>query len=325
VAVEKEHIVTDKIRHDRFRSREYEQSPINPYFIPVPYSGDESASLREYLAILSSHRYWILGIAAAALTLALFYGAMSTPVYRADVLLAPAGEEQDDTQPLVFGQFGNLASLAGIPSQSSDNVHQSLATLKSRAFLTAFIKENNLLPVLFPGNRSPRSSFWTAASEQKATFLDGYELLKKEILSVHADRKTGLVTLSVRWKDADVAARWANALVQRLNRYQQQAAIGEAERSIAYLNDQLKQTTVVELQQVIYHLVETETKKIMLANVRSEYAFKIIDPAVAAEKPVSPDWPILVALGTIGGIMLAVFVAFLHSAVANSNTRKSPV
>jgi len=324
MAVEKEHIVTDKILHDRFRPREYEQSPINPYFIPVPYTGDESASLREYMAILSSHRYWILGIVAATLILTLFYGALSTPVYRADVLLAPAGDEQDDTQPLLLGQFGNLASLAGIPAQSGDNVHQSLATLESRAFLTAFVKENDLLPVLFPDNRSPRAGFWSG-SKQKASLLDGYELLKNEILSVHADRKTGLVTLSVRWKDADLSARWANALVQRLNRYQQQAAIGEAERSIAYLNNQLKQTTVVELQQVIYHLIESETKKIMLANVRSEYAFKIIDPAVAAEKPVSPDWRILAALGTIGGILLAVFVAFFHSAVANSNNRKLPV
>jgi uncharacterized protein involved in exopolysaccharide biosynthesis len=60
----------------------------------------------------------------------------------------------------------------------------------------------------------------------------------------------------------------------------------------------------------MYNLVETETKRLMLANSRSEYAFTVVDPAVVPELKFSPRRArIVVALTVIGGIF-GCFVAF---------------
>jgi uncharacterized protein involved in exopolysaccharide biosynthesis len=45
---------------------------------------------------------------------------------------------------------------------------------------------------------------------------------------------------------------------------------------------------MIELQRVMYNLIETETKKLMLANGKPEYTFIVVDPAVAGELPIRP-------------------------------------
>lgn len=117
------------------------------------------------------------------------------------------------------------------------------------------------------------------------------ELFDERVRSVSTDKKTGLVTLAIEWKDPVQAADWANELVRRVNRQRQLEAIEEAENSIRYLKEQLGRTNSVEVQQAIYRLIETQTKSIMVAKARKDYAFKIIDPAVPPEKRPNPTEP----------------------------------
>ena len=129
-------------------------------------------------------------------------------------------------------------------------------------------------------------------------------------MTLKNDSKTGLYTLAIDWKDPKLATQWANELVKRINFHQKQAAIDEAKKSIAYLKNQLNETSVVEMRQAIFRLIEAQTKNIMLANVRDEFAFKVIDPAVVPEKPIKPKKKLIAMLGTIVGFMLGVFLAF---------------
>ncbi len=93
------------------------------------------------------------------------------------------------------------------------------------------------------------------------TALDAYKLFNEDILDVTTDKKTGLVTLAIEWQDPQQAAVWANELVSRINHHEKQLAIKEAEKSIAYLKEQLAKTSVVEMQQAIYQLMEAQTKE----------------------------------------------------------------
>jgi len=55
----------------------------------------------------------------------------------------------------------------------------------------------------------------------------------------------------------------------------------------------------------------------MLANVRKEYAFKVIDPAVVADEGAYV-WPkrfLLIWLGLIVGLSIGIFVALLLGAI----------
>ena len=108
-----------------------------------------------------------------------------------------------------------------------------------------------------------------------------------------------------------MAAAWANDMVKELNGRLQPDAVRDAQRSIDYLEAEARKTNVVELQQAIYRLIESQIKKTMVAKASDEYAFKVIDPARVPEEPVRPKPLVMVVLGFILGLIVSLFAAFV--------------
>ena len=287
------------------------QTPV--YYLPtqMPVEDDE-INLLDYWRILMRYKWLIilLTITSAAGTIA--YAFSLTPIYRAEVTLAPASEDKSAASALA-GQFGGLASLAGVSlGGGGGKTEEAIATLNSRLFTDTFIKEKNLMPILFADMWDKNSENWKVESDKdKPTSWKAYKLFHSDIRSISEDKKTGMLALSIEWKDPEIATLWANELVKRINSHQKAAAIKEAQQSIEYLKNELQETSVVEMRQAIFRLIEAQTKNIMLANVRDEFVFKIIDPAVVPEEKIKPKKKLMAILGTIVGFMLGVFLAFL--------------
>lgn len=208
-------------------------------------------------------------------------------------------------------QYSGLASLAGISLPEKGKKDESLATLQSELLTEAYIRDNNLLPVLFSRKWNAKANRWAESDPKEIpTLWQANAYFKKKIRDVSEDRKSGLVELSIRWKNPVVAAKWANDLVRITNDYLRAKAIRESDRNIKYLNEQAAGTSVVEAQRVIYTLLENEINKEMIAKGRDEYALKVIDPAFVPEKPVTPGPATLGAAGAVFGILLSAFVVF---------------
>ncbi len=299
--------------------------PFPGYTPPYAVYEEDDIDLLEMWQALVRQRSTILLMVLLTTAVAVAYAFLKTPVYRAEVLMVPmSGEQAGGNLAGMLGEFGGLASLAGIDIAGGESgIEESLATLRSRRFTNQFITDNSLLPVLFDDDWDPVKKVWTVEDPGAIpSDWDAYDLFDEDIRYISKDKKTGLVTLSIEWKDRNLAARWANELVERVNRHRQQEAIAEAEKSIAYLNEQLVKTTVIELQQAVYRLIEAQTKTIMLANVREEYAFKVIDPAVVPDEGEfeKPKRPLVIALGFVGGGMLGFFLAFVRSFIQKQKT-----
>ena len=290
-------------------------SPLPPYTPHSPYSypyykvEEGDVRLRDAWRIVTTYRLTIFSISALATIVAIVASFLMAPVYRAEVLLAPVSDEERTSISALALQFGGLASLAGIDLGPGDNnVEQSLATIRSRQFIRDFVADKQLMPLLYRDKWNAEERKWKDPQDVPST-LDAYQLLIRDVLSINADKKTGLVTLIIDWNDPDEAAEWANSLVRRINVREKEMAISEAEKSISYLRDQLVKTSVVEMQQAIYQLMEAQSKKIMIANVREEYAFKVIDPAVPPEHKIKPKRALIALMGLLAGVTLGFFVA----------------
>jgi uncharacterized protein involved in exopolysaccharide biosynthesis len=258
----------------------------------------------------------VLGAIALGAVLAAILAWVLPPIYRSEIVLAPAQRTQDRLSSLA-GDLGGLASLAGVNLQSQQNTTETvIAVLKSRAFTYEFIEANNLLPVLFASYWDKDASAWRVErdSEKFPTLRKAYDIFDREIRGVRRDR-TGLVTVSIEWTDPELTARWANDLVRRLNRHEQEQAINESNRKIEFLKKQLDETSLAEVQQLIYRLIESEVKDIMLANVHDDYAFRVIDPATVPEKKVRPQRALMVVLGALVGLLAGVFLVMVRAAV----------
>ena len=260
-------------------------------------------------------------VAACVLVFAALAAAASfvmTPRWRAQVVIVPVkGDDMRGVLSSALGQLGGLASLAGLGSSGGGNKEENLQFLSSRGFLRSFIEEENLLPVLFAKKWDATKGRWNVDDpDDVPTIADGVRYMDSKVRSVQEERRTGIVTLSIVWKDPVVAARWANLMVERANRDLRARAIGDAEASKAYLNAELAKTDVVELRQSVYRLIENQIKTIMLASVRPDYAFRIIDPAVPPDldEKIRPKRTVMTVLGALAG---GVFPARDRLAVAS--------
>lgn len=288
--------------------------------LPIMDGADDEIDLVELWQTLADSKWMIALITALCFGAATAAAFIMTPKYRAEVLAMPADDGKGGGGlAAMAGQFGGLAEMAGVNLGSSGgNKEAAIAYLKSRIFIESFIKEKNLLPVLYAKKWDASANKWNVEDpKQIPTLWDAYQYFSKTILTVNADKKTGLINLAVEWKDREQAVDWANDLVKRANANLRQKAIAETELSLDYLEKELQKTSVVEVQQAIFKVMESQVKTKMMANVQEQFAFKVIDPAALMNEDayVKPKRPLFMALGLLGGLMLGVLTAFLRRAV----------
>jgi uncharacterized protein involved in exopolysaccharide biosynthesis len=226
-----------------------------------------------------------------------------TPRFRADALLIPSEEIADTSRVTGINELGGLASLVGLNSRGDRKI-EALATLKSRALTEGYVAEENLLPILFPHQWDAHGKAWRNSDPRTIpTPYDAYRLFDTKLRKVSEDRKTGLVTISVEWTDPALATKWTRDFVDRTNNYMRQKAIERSNRNLAFLNEQLDKSSVVELRAAIYKLIETEVKKIMVAQGSDDYAFRFVDPPEAPKRKVFPNRMLFLVYGAIIGFL----------------------
>jgi hypothetical protein len=260
-----------------------------------------------------------------AFAAAVVAGLVMTPQYRVQTTVAPVTDDPvrgGGLAELARG-LGGLASMAGIGLGAGNNKDEAVEYLRGKAFTIEFIRREGLLTALHPDEWDEASGDWRVPEDDRPTIGDAYEFFSEDVLSIAEDKKTGMLKVSVTWSDPELAAEWANNLVAFANLRLREMAIDEANRSIAYLNDQAGRTSVVTLKEAIGRLTEEQVKTVMLARVRDEYAFKVIDPALAPEPDeiVRPRRALMAALGLIGGFMLGCLIAL---AFGSHGARGSP-
>lgn len=272
---------------------------------------DEGITLRRVLEILWSGKAVIIATTVLFAVGSVAYALLAKEIFRAEALLVPAEQQ---SAPMIGGQLGGLAALAGVNMTEGSGV-EALAVLKSRQFARDFIEQYNLMPVIFEDEWDAENERWLTDDPTETPDLrDGAEFFHEEILQVGEERGTGLVTLGVEWTDPIVAADWASVLVRRLNDRLREGALREAEANVAYLESEMTNTTLFSLQESIGRLLESELQKLMLARGNEEFAFKIVDPPVPPKQRVRPKRALTAVVGTLLGGLLGVFIVLVGHA-----------
>lgn len=274
---------------------------------PSPDAYDDEIDLWELWETLWEGRWLVVAIAAASTLAGVAYSLLAEEKFKATItVMAADPKSAGGGLSAAMGNLGGLAALAGVSIGGGGS--EPLAVLRSRELSRRFIEENNLLPVFFPKG--------TDASGEKPDWRDGVDFFEK-VRVIGEDKKTGLVTVSVTWRDPQIAARWANDLLRRLNEQMRQRALEETERNVAFLNKEIAATSVVSLQQAMGRLLETEMQKLMLARGNEQFAFKVIDEATPPKRRESPKRALITLVAMLAGGFLGVLAVFLRKAIAS--------
>jgi len=230
----------------------------------------------------------------------------------------PAGERMGGIG-CAISQIGGLASLAGISSAGDSLKVEAVATLQSEALTERYIKEQNLLPLLYPDKWDSVNHHWKSSDPREIpTLWSANRYFKSRIRDVVENVRTGLVTMTISWRDPQQAAQWANGLVAMTNDYLRDKAIGEADRNITYLEQQASKTGIVSIQQAISNLTEEEIKMSMLARGREQYALEVIDAATVPERATYPQPALWIVMAFLGGLFSSIMLVLLRASSVGS-------
>ena len=280
---------------------------------------DDEIDLRELASAIWQGKWIILCITALFAAASVFYALSLPNEYKSTAILAPASTSSSSALSNLAGQFGGLASLAGVNlggSDGGDKTTIAIELMKTWGFLEDFIKSNRLEVEVFAAkgwdkNQNKLLVDETLYNEKTSTWTlepTSWKLFQKikNRINISQDKKTGLVSLSVEHYSPYVAKRWVDLLVVAINQHMQAQDRKEALNSIEYLKSQINKTNIAEMRTIFYQLIEEQTKTLMLAEISEEYVFKTLSPSKVAEVKSKPKRALIVVLAVMLGGMLSI-------------------
>jgi uncharacterized protein involved in exopolysaccharide biosynthesis len=277
-------------------------------------------------------RNWKLaaGVIIICVGCSLVLGFALTPYWRVEETLMPVPRNPMGNSGLgsLAGMAGGLGGLGLLLGRQSINQDEALAVLNSRELFDAYATRENLLPILFASKWDAAGRRWRVSGSSVPTLRRGYRLFNRSIRDIDMDRRTGIVTLSITWKDRALAMKWARGLVDLVNAQMRSRAMAQADHDMRYLGAAMRKAgsdnDSNQLTSALASSYEHSLQDYMFAQGQPEYAFRIVDP------PTYPDdrervWPLRTVFAVIGLVvgMLAA-VGAIYSRDSWTARRKNP-
>jgi uncharacterized protein involved in exopolysaccharide biosynthesis len=304
--------------------------------VPAESNDSKEIDLHKLWNVLWQGKVLIIAITSVFAIASVWYALFLPNEYRSTALLAPSVQSSGaGGLAQLAGQFGGLASLAGINigGGSEDKSVVAMEIIKTWGFLETFIEDNDIAVEVYAAkgwnsatnklvidpdiydtvnNKWVEKSNTEKGSAAKPSSWKLFEEMKDKVL-ISQDKNSGLINLSVEHFSPQIAKDWTDRLVKAINSDIQRRDREEASKSIDYLNKKIEETTNSDMQVIFYQLIEEQTKTLMLAEVSNEYVFKTISQAKVAEVRVKPKRALIVVLGVFLGGMLSILIVLIRN------------
>lgn len=280
------------------------------WFVPAFPTGAARASELSIGTVLRKRWLLLLVVPLLLSAAAVAYVVTAPRIYEARVLLAPVTEEElGGVLGSFAGQFRGLAPALGLNLGGGNTMaDRAIAVMHSRSFTTEYLRKNDLLPELFPERWDAVAKAWKT---REPTIDEMFERFDRDVRFISTDRKNGFTQVSLRLRNRESTVRWAALFVEQVNVRMREQAADEATRNLEYLRRELANDHPIGVQNALFDLVETQIRDKMMASVRHEYAFRVVDPPTLpdSDRFVSPRRALSVALAFVVGLLLAVTIA----------------
>ena len=291
---------------------------------------DDEIDLRELFSVLWAGKTKIIAITAVFAVASVIY-ALSVPnQYKATALLAPAQQDSGGISG-ALGQLGGLASLAGVSIGGGDSSEAQVAQeiMNSWSFIEGFIADNDLAVEVYAaegwskGSNELQINQEAYDAENNQWLIEGdsgvvgppnsWQLFKafSGRVAVFEDKKSGLVSVSIEYYSPQIAKQWLDLYISAINKHMQERQVAKVSNNIEYLEAQIEKTSITEMQEVFYTIIEEQIKSQMLAEASPDYAFVAVSPSMVPEEKSQPKRALICILGTLLGGMLSVLIVLV--------------
>lgn len=270
---------------------------------------DQEVDLLEYLNAILSAKFRILIFAILGAVAVFGASKMVKDRFLASAVLAiNINENPGGVSPRSYRGSDTLSLLEHdfIVDAAADNEKDRLvARMTSAGFAEIFIRENDLLPVIFAEQWDEQNSVWKAGFEP--SIVEAISIFREGMLGVEIVEKTGLMLLHMHSHSAELSARLANSFWPRFNQYIRELQLQELSQRRDYLQNRLDSVTNIEMQRSIFRLMETQLASEALLYARNNYPLEEIQPAAVPRFKSYPNRKSWAVMAFIGLAFLGVF------------------
>lgn len=288
-------------------------------------------SISEIVNCLFSNKFKVIIFTCIAMFISLTTALYLPNKYQSTASLIVSQDSNSGLGALA-SSFGGLAGLAGVNLNSGQGARNAMIAeqlLKSKAFIVRFIKKNNLSAEIYAANNWDKTTNSIQYDQDIYNPLSGSWLLERggeigvepldvdlfkaflDFFSLEEDSKTGVLTFKLEYFSPEKSQQWLTLLINEVNQALKRRDIEQSEKNINFLQQLADNTPNNSLKETFYNLIEEQTKTLMLAKVRDDYVFQIVDPPDFPEKKSSPRRALILILGTFVGLFISVFFILL--------------
>jgi uncharacterized protein involved in exopolysaccharide biosynthesis len=301
--------------------------------ITQPVLSDDQIDLKELFRVLWRGKKLIVAFSASFALIFAIVASMLPNKYISSSVLAPANP-QSSGLPRSLSKFGGLASLAGFSGVGGhDEPLIAQEIIQSWGFIESFIERNNLQVQIYAVSGWIKETNSLSINEdiydvdnQKWLILDddgqtraptSWELYERfsKMLTLSTDSDSGMTNLSIEHYSPYIAKQWVDLIFTDINSYMQRRKLNKVNSNIEYLQAQVEKTSIADMEQVFYTLIEEEIKSKMLAEATPEHTFVVVSQSMVPEKTSGPNKIFILTIGTLFGFFSSILIVLIRHAL----------
>ena len=124
-------------------------------------------------------------------------------------------------------------------------------------------------------------------------------------------KKENTISISVRFHDPEMAAKLVDyhlaALLDRMTSETKRVALV----NMKYLEEQVVKYPDPYVKQKIFNLIMEQVETSMMAEVKENFAFKVVDPAREPDRKVWPLRGLMVTLSFVASLVIGILAVFV--------------
>ncbi len=269
---------------------------------------DDEINLLDYINVLKKHYRLISVIVIVSVLTTGIVSFLSPRIYQATAAIIPASQMKEQTG------MSRIAMQFGISTAPAANVSEIVRLLKSNILMERVIKRYNLLPVFFKKDELKEMP-------EASRIWNGIRYLK-DIFTVNHNQREGIIEISAEFTDPETAADIINYMLTELTDYMSGEARRVAETNKKYLESLINKNTDPLIGQKIYSLIAKQIEMSMMAEVKDNFAFKILDPPKAPDRKIKPKIKMNILLSFFTSLFAAIFLAFFIEYIGKIKSRE---
>lgn len=271
----------------------------------------DEINLFDYLKVIQRHKKLIIIIIAISVVVSVVRALLTPPVYEAKAIITPASQQNAPSG------MGVLAMQFGLAASTQSSVTEIVNLLNSNILREKVIKKNNLLPVLLGTEAKNKKD----SSENKRIWNALRAL--QGILKISYKQKDNIIEISAQFNDPDMAVKIINYTVTELTEHMSSETRRVVETNKKYLESQLSATADPFIKAKIYSLIAQQVEQAMMAEVKENFAFKVLDPPRVPDQRIKPQRRRMVMRAFVASLFVGIFMAFLKEYVDKVRSDKS--